>query len=204
MLPTMTAPVRPDSRTPRLLARLTQGAIPLTAAAEVFRAATVRAHRLHPASTSAHRAAFASMLLAYAATAAAVLFLVWFSRCRKNARLISPDAALGSDGWAVAAWLVPVANLWFPRGLLLGTLRASGPAADGRRDELLVNAWWAAWTGHALLAVVAQSGTSLPLMVLSTALFVAAAGLIVVLIQRVTSRQDAALAALRPTARAAV
>ncbi|WP_160159945.1 DUF4328 domain-containing protein [Streptomyces sp. SLBN-31] len=117
----MTEPVRPDSRAPLLLARLTQGAIPVAAAAEVFRAATVRAHRLHPASTSAHRSAFASMLLVYAATVAAVLFLVWFGRCRNNARLISPDAALGSDVWAVAAWLVPVANLWFPRGLLLGT-----------------------------------------------------------------------------------
>ncbi|MFE7856858.1 DUF4328 domain-containing protein [Streptomyces sp. NPDC057403] len=199
----MTEPVRPDSRAPRLLARLAQGAIPVTAAAEVFRAATVRAHSLHPASTSVHRAAFVSMLLLYAATVAAVLFLVWFGRCRKNARLISPDAALGSDGWAVAAWLVPVANLWFPRGLLLGTLRASGPAADGRRDELLVNAWWVAWTGHALLAVVAQSGTSLPLLALSEALFVAAAGLVVVLIQRLTTRQDSALAALRPAAQGA-
>ncbi|MER8010954.1 DUF4328 domain-containing protein [Streptomyces sp. NPDC094149] len=197
----MTEPVRPDSRAPLLLARLTQGAIPVAAAAEVFRAATVRAHRLHPASTSAHRSAFASMLLVYAATVAAVLFLVWFGRCRNNARLISPDAALGSDVWAVAAWLVPVANLWFPRGLLLGTLRASGPTADTRRDALLVNAWWAAWAGHAVLAVVAQSGTALPHLVLSEALFVAAAGLAVALIQRVTIRQGTALAALRPAAR---
>ncbi|WP_458244161.1 hypothetical protein [Streptomyces sp. MAI_2237] len=66
-----------------------------------------------------------------------------------------------------------------------------------------MNAWWAAWTGHALLAVVAQSGTSLPLLVLSEALFVTAAGLIVVLIQRVTTRQGTALAALRPAAQGA-
>ncbi|WP_417159114.1 DUF4328 domain-containing protein [Streptomyces gilvifuscus] len=112
-------------------------------------------------------------------------------------------AALGSDVWAVVAWLIPVVNLWFPRGLLLGTLRASGPAPDRRRDELLVNAWWVAWIGHGILALVTQSGTSLPLMVLSEALYAAAAGLAVVVIQRVTTRQSTALAALRPAERGA-
>ncbi|MFI8227801.1 DUF4328 domain-containing protein [Streptomyces sp. NPDC085900] len=124
-------------------------------------------------------------------------------RCRKNTRLISPGAALGSDVWAVVAWLIPVVNLWFPRGVLLGTLRASGPSPDKKRDDLMVNAWWVAWAGHGILALVAQSGTSLPLLLPSEALFVAAAGLAVALIQRVTTRQSAALAALRPMERGA-
>lgn len=217
MLPAMTEPVRPstvspdavgpgtvgpDGRAPWLLARLAQGAIPVTAVAEVFRAVTVRAHRLHPESTSAGRSAFSSMVLVYAMTAAIVLFLLWFSRSRRNARAISPEATLGSDAWAVVAWLIPLANFWFPRGLLLGTLRASGSgatqASQKGRDDLLVNAWWLAWAGHGVIALVAQSRTSLPLLVLSEALFVAAAGLAVVVIQRITALQDTALHAVRP------
>ncbi|MEU6381249.1 DUF4328 domain-containing protein [Streptomyces sp. NPDC046909] len=194
----MTEPAGPGDRAPSppwLLARLAQAAIAVAAAAEVFRATTVRAHRLHPESTSAGESGFASMVLVYAMTLAAVLFLLWFSRCRRNARALSPGTDLGSDAWAVIAWFVPVVNLWVPRGLLLGTQRASG---SGRRDDTLVNAWWVAWAGHVVLALAGRSATSLPLLVATQALNIAAAVLVICVVQRVTGLQGRVLGTVRP------
>lgn len=196
----MTEPVRPSSRAPWLLARLAQAAIAVAAAVEVYRATTQRARLLHPESTSASDFGFASMVSVYATTLAAVLFLVWFSRSRRAARAISPEAQLATGTWAVVAWLIPVVNLWVPRGLLLETQRASRPLVteEQGRGDLLVNAWAAAWAGRVVIAVVGRSGTSLPLLVATQVLNIAAAVLIVCVIQRLTSAQFAALDAMRP------
>ncbi|MEU1269483.1 DUF4328 domain-containing protein [Streptomyces sp. NPDC005799] len=146
-------PVGPAGpKAPRALARSAQGAIVVAAGVEVVRALTLRAHRLHPADTTSGRAGLVSMVSVYARTVATVLFLVWFHRCRHNARVITPGADLGSDVWAVVAWLIPLVNAWFPRGLLLATLRASGGEAGQERAGVLVNAWWVAWAGHLVIA----------------------------------------------------
>jgi hypothetical protein len=101
------------------------------------------------------------MVFLYVMTAATVLFLVWFSRCRRTAQVLSPGAAAGSGVWAVVAWFVPVVNLWAPRLLVLDVWHASSAGdTDGetakRRNDALVNAWWAAWVGHAVITAVAQ------------------------------------------------
>jgi len=100
----------------------------------------------------------------------------------------------------VVAWLIPLVNLWVPRGLLLETQRASRPLVteEQGRGDLLVNAWAAAWAGRVVIAVVGRSGTSLPLLVATQVLNIAAAVLIVCVIQRLTSAQFAALDAMRP------
>ncbi|MGW1559274.1 DUF4328 domain-containing protein [Streptomyces sp. NPDC002144] len=192
-------PVGPVAlKAPRVLARSTQGAIVAAAAVEVLRALTLRAHRLHPADTTSGRAALVSMVSAYAMTVAAALFLVWFHRCRRNARVITPGADLGSDVWAVVAWLIPLVNAWFPRGLLLSARRASSadPASAGR-DDALVNAWWVAWAGHLVIAAIGLSGTSLAVLVISQALNLTAAALVIVVIHRVTATQTHSLATPR-------
>jgi hypothetical protein len=170
----------------------------VAAGVEVVRALTLRAHRLHPADTTSGRAALVSMVSAYAMTVAAVLFLVWLHRCRHNARVITPGADLGSDVWAVAAWLIPLVNAWFPRGLLLATLRASGGETAGQeRAGVLVNAWWVAWAGHLVIAAIGLSGTSLAVLVISQALNLTAAALVIVVIHRITAMQTHALTAPR-------
>ena len=75
---------------------------------------------------------------------------MWFRRSRRAARAISPEARLATGTWAVVAWLIPVVNLWVPRGLLLETQRASRPGAglERGRDDLLVNAWALAWASR--------------------------------------------------------
>jgi hypothetical protein len=61
-----------------------------------------------------------------------------------------------------------------------------------------VNVWWGAWVAHALAASVALAAapTSLPLLVVSEVLMVAAGALVICVIQRITALQDAPLAAL--------
>ncbi|MEU6071267.1 MULTISPECIES: DUF4328 domain-containing protein [Streptomyces] len=190
----------PATKAPWLLARLAQGATALAAVADVFRATALRAHRLHPTDASLSRSGLTSMVFLYLMTAATVLFLVWFSRCRRTAQVLSPGTAAGSGVWAVVAWFVPVVNLWAPRQLVLEVWHArSTGKTDGetakRRNDALLNAWWAAWVGHALTTAGAQlgAGTSLPLLVVSEALELAAAVLAICVIQRITALQSAAL-----------
>jgi len=186
---------------PWLLARFAQAAIAAAAVADVFRALALRAHDLHPTNASLNESGFRSMVFVNLMTAAAVVFLVWFSRCRRNARVLSPGAAPQPGVWAVVAWLIPVVNLWVPRGLVLEVHRASSPGTTEKgRDEALVNVWWAAWAGHTVLALASQfGGGTWPLLVVTEALNLAAAVLAVFVIQRITGLQSAALRTASPT-----
>lgn len=142
------------------------------------------------------------MVFVYLTTAAIVLFLVWFSRSRRNAQVLSPGAFTGSGAWAVIAWLIPVVNLWVPRGLVLEVQRASSVGTTVRgRDEVLVNVWWAAWAGHTVLSAASQlgGGTSMPLLVVTEVLELAAAALVVFVIQRITALQSRARDTASPT-----
>ncbi|MGW1750526.1 DUF4328 domain-containing protein [Streptomyces sp. NPDC002092] len=186
---------------PWLLARFSQAAIAAAAVADVFRALALRAHELHPTNASLNEFGFRSMVFVNLTTAAAVVFLVWFSRCRRNARVLSPGAASQPGVWAVVAWLIPVVNLWVPRWLVLEVHRASSPGTEKGRGEVLVNVWWAAWAGHTVIAMASQfeGGTSMPLLVVTEILNLAAAVLAMFVIQRITALQSAALRATSPT-----
>ncbi|MFI9808736.1 DUF4328 domain-containing protein [Streptomyces sp. NPDC052301] len=185
------------AKAPWLLARCAQLAVAAAAGADVFRAREARGRLLHPAATSAAGFVQVTQIYLYVTTAAVVLFLVWFVRCRRNALLLSPGRVPGSAAWAVLAWLLPVFNLWVPRGLVQDVHRASTPAgAAAGRPDTLVNVWWAAWVGHAVLGPAVMNlggGTSLPLLVTAAALDLLAAALAIAVVQRVTARQSAAL-----------
>ncbi|MEV5876436.1 DUF4328 domain-containing protein [Streptomyces sp. NPDC052101] len=190
------------AQAPWPFARCAQFAVAAASGVELVRALKVRAHLLHPSTATASEAARVSMIYVYAMTAAVVLFLLWFARCRRNAELLSPGTVRGSAAWAVLAWLIPGVNFWAPRGLLLDVRRASGPAgADPGRRDMLVNAWWAAWVGHAVLYLAGMhiaGGTSLPVLVAAQSLDLLAAALAATLIERVTKRQAAGLRSLEP------
>ncbi|MEU9991591.1 DUF4328 domain-containing protein [Streptomyces sp. NPDC048045] len=178
------------------LARSAQAAVAAATVADVYRAVTSRAHHLHPQDTSSSAFTTASQLSVYTTMAAVVLFLVWFVRCRRNAQLLSPTPLPGSTPWAVASWLVPVVNLWVPRGLVLDVHRASGPSATEGRDTVLVNAWWTVWIGRAVVVTVGSGlgqGDSSGLLVAGETLNLAAGALALAVIQRVTARQATAL-----------
>ncbi|MFG2377281.1 DUF4328 domain-containing protein [Streptomyces sp. NPDC048504] len=185
-------------KAPRVLARSAQAAIGVAAVADVFRAAAVRDDHLHR--TGASESGFVSMVFVYLMTLAIVLFLVWLAQSRGNAQELAPEAPVPSRGRTIGMWFVPLANLVVPRGIVLAIGRASSASWEEKRDTLLVNAWWAAWVGHALVLTVASrvAPGSMAFLVVEEALMIAAAVLAGLLIERITALQSAALGAAVP------
>jgi len=85
--------------------------------------------------------------------AAGVFFLRWLTRARFIAeRHAGPGWFRASPGWAVGAWLVPVASLWVPAQAVADIIRASRGPVPGRPRPgqdvpglRLLRAWWALW-----------------------------------------------------------
>ncbi|MFF8783584.1 DUF4328 domain-containing protein [Streptomyces sp. NPDC015125] len=82
----------------------------------------------------------------------ALAFLAWLWRVRDNARALSGEPPRYAGPWVYAGWIVPVANLWVPRGIIVDIHRASAP---GERLPRAVNWWWGLWLAGML------SGTGL-------------------------------------------
>ncbi|AOR37214.1 hypothetical protein BFF78_20685 [Streptomyces fodineus] len=72
----------------------------------------------------------------------AALFLSWLWRLRENARALSGDAPKYLGIWVYLGWIVPVVNLWFPRGIVVDAFRAGAP---GRKLPGSVDVWWGLW-----------------------------------------------------------
>jgi hypothetical protein len=83
--------------------------------------------------------------------AAGVVFLMWFSRARVNAELVSPMPHRLSRGWAIGGWFVPVANWWLPAVAMNDVARASDPDGAQRRVDPIVAAWWSSLVLSSLL-----------------------------------------------------
>ncbi|MER8016130.1 DUF4328 domain-containing protein [Streptomyces griseoluteus] len=148
----------PDPRASDSAARLAAGALLLTGAGWLARA--VWEIRLYSAGEpaagppdqggGAHRP-LTSLENAYhlVSTAGSVLtllcaaaFLLWLGRVRDNARALSGRPPKYAGIWVYLGWVVPVVNLWFPRGIVADAYRASAPE---RRLPAVVNVWWALW-----------------------------------------------------------
>ncbi|WP_443033820.1 DUF4328 domain-containing protein [Streptomyces sp. CA2R101] len=82
----------------------------------------------------------------------ALAFLGWLLRVRDNARAFSGQPPRYAGPWVYAGWIVPVANLWVPRGIVVDIHRASAP---GEPLPRVVNWWWGLWLAGML------SGTGL-------------------------------------------
>ncbi|MEU5040719.1 DUF4328 domain-containing protein [Streptomyces griseorubiginosus] len=72
----------------------------------------------------------------------AALFIGWLWRMRDNARALSGEPPRYAGIWVYASWIVPIVNLWFPRGIVADIHRRSAP---GRKLPAVVNVWWALW-----------------------------------------------------------
>ncbi|MFJ7267576.1 DUF4328 domain-containing protein [Streptomyces sp. NPDC099050] len=70
-----------------------------------------------------------------------IAFLVWFRRVRCNAEVLAPGSHKYTPGFALGAWIIPLAMWWLPRRITLDIHRAGGPP----RDAWLINAWWFVW-----------------------------------------------------------
>ncbi|MER6530627.1 DUF4328 domain-containing protein [Streptomyces sp. NPDC001508] len=72
----------------------------------------------------------------------AAAFLAWLWQVRDNARALSGRPPRYRGIWVYLGWIVPVVNLWVPRGLVVDVHRASAP---DKRLPFVVNVWWALW-----------------------------------------------------------
>ncbi|WP_432423050.1 DUF4328 domain-containing protein [Streptomyces pseudovenezuelae] len=78
----------------------------------------------------------------FAVVVCVLAFLSWLNRMRENARLLSGTPPHYAGIWVYASWIVPIANLWIPRGLIADVHQKSAP---GERLPWVVNVWWGLW-----------------------------------------------------------
>ncbi|MFJ6085673.1 DUF4328 domain-containing protein [Streptomyces sp. NPDC092369] len=69
-------------------------------------------------------------------------FLSWLNRVRENARLLAGAPPRYAGIWVYAGWIIPIGNLWIPRGLVVDVHQKSAP---GARLPWIVNLWWGLW-----------------------------------------------------------
>ncbi|MCE4941851.1 MULTISPECIES: DUF4328 domain-containing protein [Streptomyces] len=72
----------------------------------------------------------------------AVAFLLWLSRVRDNAHVLSGRPPRHAWPWVLLGWIVPVAQLWVPRGIVVDAHQRSAPK---ERVPRAVNWWWGLW-----------------------------------------------------------
>ncbi|MFF8913536.1 DUF4328 domain-containing protein [Streptomyces sp. NPDC015032] len=133
----------------------------------------------------------------------AAAFLVWLSRMRDNARVLSGQAPRYAWPWVYAGWIVPVMNLWVPRGIVADVHHQSAP---GEPLPRAVNWWWGLWlagmvSGLGLMStgstddIIERAYTSVRLLLLVDAAVVAAAVAGIVVVRALTAVQQERMAA---------
>ncbi|MFI7139493.1 DUF4328 domain-containing protein [Streptomyces massasporeus] len=69
-------------------------------------------------------------------------FLFWLDQVRDNAKALSGTAPRYGYSWLWLGWIVPVVNLWIPRGVVADVHRSVFPE---RPLPAVVNWWWGLW-----------------------------------------------------------
>ncbi|WP_372345862.1 DUF4328 domain-containing protein [Streptomyces sp. KL116D] len=87
--------------------------------------------------------ALAGKLQQYVFLATGVVFIAWLFRVRHNGEVFAPDGHSKARPWVLFGFVVPIANLWFPRRIALDIWAASEPA--GRWGRWRVDCWWFVW-----------------------------------------------------------
>ncbi|MFB7631932.1 DUF4328 domain-containing protein [Streptomyces sp. NPDC056149] len=72
----------------------------------------------------------------------AIAFLMWLFRVRDNAQILSGRPPQLAWPWVYLGWIIPIVNLWMPRGIVADVHHASAP---GERLPRAVNWWWGLW-----------------------------------------------------------
>jgi hypothetical protein len=152
---------------------------------------------------------FVTSLGGGAAFLCAVLFLLWLWRVRDNARTLSGQTPKYAGIWVWLGWIVPVVNLWFPRGIVADAFRTTAP---GRKLPVAVNLWWGLWligmlSGVGLVyddstdEIIARAYTEVWPLLLSDAAVVGAAVAGAFAVRAVTAAQVERISAGSMTAR---
>ncbi|MFF6913672.1 DUF4328 domain-containing protein [Streptomyces sp. NPDC012466] len=138
----------------------------------------------------------------------AIAFLFWLDRMRDNAKALSGAEPRYSYPWLWLGWIVPVVNLWIPRGLVADVHRSVFPE---RRLPAVVNWWWGLWLaglagGVGLIyaddtdEVIARAYDGALPLVVADLVIVAAAGVAALMISTLTTAQQRRVDELAPAA----
>ncbi|WP_280890656.1 DUF4328 domain-containing protein [Streptomyces sp. LBL] len=132
----------------------------------------------------------------------ALLFLSWLWRVRDNARAFSGEPPRHSWLWMYLGWVLPLANLWIPRGLVVDIHHRSAP---GKPLPSSVNWWWGLWligllSGVGLMhtgdtdELIARAYTDVWMLLVSDVAIVGAAVAAVLVVRAVTAAQGERMA----------
>ncbi|TLF98293.1 DUF4328 domain-containing protein [Nocardia cyriacigeorgica] len=95
-------------------------------------------------------------------SAAAVVFIVWLWRARRNAEALCGARHRLAAGWVIGGWICPVVNVWFPHVIVADVVRASDPQTPSdlrnlrsRPTSRLVTAWWLLLLSASALSMLA-------------------------------------------------
>ncbi|WP_324792361.1 DUF4328 domain-containing protein [Streptomyces violarus] len=127
----------------------------------------------------------------------ALVFLLWLDRVRDNARALSGTEPRYQHLWLFLGWIVPVVNLWIPRGMVADVHRSVFP---DRRLPAVVNWWWGLWlaglAGVGLIyadsadEVIARAYTGVWPLLAADLVIVAAAGTAALMVRTITAAQQ--------------
>jgi hypothetical protein len=128
----------------------------------------------------------------------AFAFLSWLGQVQDNARRLSAEPPRYGGFLLYAGWVIPVVNLWVPRGVVADVHRRSAP---GERLPGVVNLWWALWlvglvSGVGLMysgstdEVIARAYTDVQSLLAADAAIVGAAVAAVFVVRAVTAVQE--------------
>jgi hypothetical protein len=144
----------------------------------------------------------------------AAFFIAWFHRAYSNLPALGATSLRFGRGWAVGAWFVPILSLWRPKQIANDIWRASNPvlprdAADAWHDPVppLFAFWWGAFViGQSLYSGATRLSfraddldelrTASSLLTAADVVGVIGGVLALLVVRRMTARQQARAAAL--------
>jgi hypothetical protein len=112
------------------------------------------------------------------------------------------------QGWAIGSWFVPILNAFRPKQIANDIWRASGQPEDAR-VPLFVHLWWAFWLigtfgenayGRMTEETVGQERFATGVLVVTEVAEILAGVLAILLVSRVTRRQEARAEQIRERA----
>jgi hypothetical protein len=68
----------------------------------------------------------------------------WLGRLHDAARWVAPQQQRHTRVWATLGWIVPIVQLWFPKGVVDDAWRAL-ERLPGRNPRVRTGWWWLAW-----------------------------------------------------------
>jgi len=120
---------------------------------------------------------------------AMVIFVIWFYRARVNAE--------GHDwpqrrppGWAIFAWLIPLANFWIPFEIMADIWRAGQPEQARANRAMLPGIWWTCLLAFFCMLSLSPTGTAASDLYVSVPIYgtgALAVAMTAVLVQKVSS-----------------